>query len=473
MLTLNIDIPEIQAELFELVRMFDSDSFLENIAIDFFYNKSPNAVTIIISGKVYTLEKPTFLETEHSFPRKYLVRICKLLLYITLSTHLKKDLPWGALTGIRPTKKVYEMLESGFSFKEVAEKLEDEYFLSSKKAQLAVEVVENQSDILPKKSDREQLFNLYVHIPFCPSRCNYCSFVSVPMSKQKKLVGNYVEQLVREIEFCKKLIAENKQDIFSIYIGGGTPTSLSDGEFEIILSAIGENFAKVEYTVEAGRPDTITKEKCNIMKKFGVTRISVNPQSLHNKTLESIGRDHTAEDFFNAYDLVKKYGFDINVDLIVGLENETQDDFLHTLNDVVKLNPENITIHTLCKKRGSKINSRFDILSYTTNVNASEMLNTAIEKLSQSDYSPYYLYRQKNALENLENIGFSKSNKQCINNITVMEEILSVIAAGAGAISKRIFRQDNRIERLANPKDVHCYLNRETEIITNKEKFFL
>jgi len=475
MLTLKSDVEKIEAELLELVRMFDSGNLLKDIAIVFYYNKLADSIIITIDGKEYKFEKTVLPHINSHEIRKFFVRTCKIALYKALKSHFKHDLPWGALTGIRPTKMLYEMLGQGVLLKNAVKNLEDQYFVSPKKTRLVAEIVKNQNEQLLKKEDRKRFINLYVHIPFCPSRCNYCSFVSVPMVKQKQLVASYIKQLIEEIEVSKAIIQKNNQVLFSVYIGGGTPTSLNDSDFEAVLNAIGKNETKIEYTVEAGRPDTITKEKCDLMKRFGVTRVSVNPQSLHNKTLQNIGRLHTAQDFFTAYEIAKKHYFDINVDLIAGLQGEKQKDFLYTLDRILDLKPENLTIHTLCQKRGSEAiinnqNCRGDGLWLMPKV--SDMIDDSISKLTQVDYRPYYLYRQKNALDNLENIGFSLPNKQCVNNITVMEEILSVIACGAGAISKRIFIKDNRIERLATPKDIKCYLERKEEVLKKKKIFF-
>jgi len=447
------NVEHIQNELNELVRMFDIEDNIELFYDVDMVRVSIGEVMYSYSGRALRAPIGDAAHGVVHVNRKLLVRTCKLALYYALKTHLQRDLPWGALTGIRPTKMVYELLAEQDSLFKAQQILTEDYFVSTKKAWLVCEVVKNQQAVLSQIAPKKQrLVNLYVHIPFCPTRCRYCSFLSLPIQKHSKLVAPYIKKLREEIELKKREIKASGQEIFSVYIGGGTPTALSVDDLESVLKALGKPNAGTEFTVEAGRPDTIDVQKLQLLKAYGVSRVSVNPQSLKPQTLEAIGRAHTVEDFYSAYDLSKVHGFNINVDLIAGLEGETLDDFLSTLEGVVALKPHNITVHTLCAKRGAELKA------LGLNADIDSIIDSAIGRLELSGYNPYYLYRQKKTLGNLENIGFSLAGFECSNNISVMEEVLPVVGLGAGAISKSICHKTNLITRNANPKDVHMYL---------------
>ena len=314
--------------------------------------------------------------------------------------------------------------------------------------------------------DSEQYVNLYVHIPFCVTKCSYCSFVTHIVDKCRDIISDYCDKLAKEIACSIEQISRQNQKIYSIYIGGGTPTAIDDLNLEKILSACSGH--DVEFTCEAGRPDTITDSKLNLMKKYGVTRICVNPQTLNDSTLIAIGRSHSAKDFFDAYKRAEKLGFDINVDLIAGLKGESLDDFISSYNQIVALRPANFTVHTLCIKNGSELKN----LGGATNDAIDDMVEYAQSNAAKNGYVPYYLYRQKQMLGNFENVGYCLNGKQCANNITTMEEILSVVGCGAGAISKRVFAAEHRIERLANLRDARLYLQDFDERLQKKAKFF-
>ncbi|MCL2375215.1 MAG: coproporphyrinogen dehydrogenase HemZ [Firmicutes bacterium] len=470
MLTTNI--PNIYAELNEVVRIFITEDSAADFVIDF---SLTDKIVIRINNQIHTFPYPKELGPNPIIQKRNQLRTCKKALFLALKAHFKQNPPWGALTGIRPTKLVYEMQQEENSLEVIAERLQSEYFVSPQKADLACEIVKNQKGYFEKKP---HLVNLYIHVPFCPTRCHYCSFISVPIQKQKHLVAEYVENLCIEIENAKNLIKQNNQEIYSVYIGGGTPTVLEDAQFESVLKAIAVKnlpIPKIEFSCEAGRPDTITDKKIALMQKYGVTRVSVNPQSLNDTTLQKIGRGHSAQDFFDVFQKVKAAGFIINVDLMAGLEGESITDFQNTLDQILPLSPYNITVHTLAAKRGSKLFEEKQIKptdGFIPLVNSvSAMTDYALDTLKQNNYKPYYLYRQKRAQENLENVGFSLPNTQCVNNITVMEEMLSVVACGAGAISKKINHATNYIERYANPKDVKLYLERFNTILLAKLDF--
>ena len=371
------------------------------------------------------------------------------------------EVPWGSLTGIRPSKLVYDMLSEGVTLDECRVEMQKRFSVSERKANLICDIVKNQDGFYQKN---ERLFNLYVHIPFCTTKCNYCSFITEPLHRCKKLIPDYVKTLRREIEDAVSLISEQGK-LFSVYVGGGTPTAL-DAE-DLIALFKGFPFSDVEFTVEAGRPDTITKEKMDALKELGVNRVCVNPQTLNDETLRRIGRAHTREDFFEKYSLVSEYGFRINVDLIAGLNGETLNDFKYTLDKINQLRPDNITVHTLSRKNGSALKNegRYE------NDEVSEMVAYAYDELTKAGYLPYYLYRQKQMLGNQENVGYCLEGTQCANNVTTMEDCLSVIACGAGAITKIVLPTENRIERFADIRDVRLYLQTFEEKLKDKRIF--
>ncbi len=385
--------------------------------------------------------------------KRYEKRYAKLSLYKAVSTYLNVSLPWGALTGIRPSKLAYT---EGEKWKDFFLKT---MHVSSPKADVIEKILNAQK---PYMVEAGSVYDLFVSIPFCPSRCAYCSFISCEIGKEK-LINEYIDALVSEINHAKSL---NKK-FRSIYVGGGTPVSISNEHFERVLDAIG--CSSVEYTIEAGRPDCITEDKLKIMKEHNVTRLCVNPQTFNDKTLELIGRKHTAKDILEKFELVKKYGFDINMDLIAGLYGETFEDFKYSLDKTISLDPENITVHTLSLKKGSKLKETTERL---TTKDIEKMVDYSHNTLQTAGYNPYYLYRQKYMAGNLENTGYSKPNKECVYNIDIMEEIGQIVACGANAVSKVIFGNENRIERVGAPKDIASYLLKFNKIIEEKDKFF-
>lgn len=445
MLKLNSDY-SIENELTEVAGLFFDPQSVDTEIDCFFLQTSPY---ITIDGE--------FFAVRLGKQEKKFSRACKVELYKALSAYTGKTFPWGALTGVRPTKLGYEIVSSGGDIVEGLKK----YCVSERKAEIIKQIVNNQRGFC--RSTRK--LNLYIHIPFCTSRCNYCSFVSLTAKGNEKLMEQYAEYLIKEIESGAKLISEQDYTVDSVYIGGGTPTALTESELKAVLCAI--PYKGVEFTVEAGRPDTITPQKLDIMQECGVTRISINPQSFSDKTLRSIGRNHTAEDICRVYEAARGR-FDINMDLIAGLSDETPTDFAQSVNKAIDLRPQNITVHTLSRKNGSLLKNEH--ANFTVGV--SEMVEDAYNLLTAAGYEPYYLYRQKNMLENLENIGYTLKGKACRNNITTMEEFYSVFACGAGAISKRLF-DEGRIERFANVRDVKLYIDQFDERLDKKTKFFL
>ena len=402
---------------------------------------------------------------DRNFPDRYLKRYAKLAVFdILQSIKPDKILPWGSLTGIRPTKLYYELIkECSGDYMKAMNMLIDTFKVTPAKAQLVKEIIKNQKNII--KNDN--LVDLYINIPFCPSKCYYCSFISAPIDKCRDQVEPYLEALIKEISATKELISSKNYIVKSIYIGGGTPTILDANQMDRLLSAIDYNVA--EFTVECGRPDTITADKLDVLKKHNVTRISINPQTFCNKTLKTIGRNHTSQDILDAYKLALNYNFSINMDLIAGLGGESLLTFKKSLNKAIECYPDNITVHTLSIKRGSELKTEGGETS-TEDV-VSKMIEYSYPTLIDAGYKPYYMYKQKNMLGNLENIGYFR-DKVSIFNIDSMEEFASIIACGANAISKRYYSLNNKIERFANLKNISEYITRIDEMIDKKNALF-
>ncbi len=379
-------------------------------------------------------------------------------------------LPWGVLTGIRPAKTAAELLSQGYSSQQVRRLFEEELLVTPPKTALMLQAAEKELTVV--RNQHPNGCSLYVGIPFCPTRCAYCSFISKTYRDDKVLTA-FLAQLQEEIRVTAETIRQNGWIIDSVYFGGGTPTTLNPQQLQLILQTLSDHMdlsAVKEFTVEAGRPDTITEEKLLLLKQYGVNRISINPQTLHNKTLQAIGRAHTVEQFFEAFQLARKIGFDaINTDLIAGLPGETAGDFENTLEQIIRLEPENITVHTLSLKRASRLSQEQADVSEEESV-VSEMLSIASELLSGNGYEPYYLYRQKNILDNLENVGYSKPGYESIYNIYMMEETQTTVAVGGGGITKLVNRETGKIDRLPNPKLAEEYLLQKNIILTRKRE---
>ena len=455
---INTNIEFLSCDLNEVLNLFQSGNDLK-IKHQFKENDGKFVNTITINGKVFAYGNFVGAITDPICHKRLLKRYAKLSLYKALSKFFEKELPWGALTGIRPTKLAYQQIKESGEFEEF---FTDTMKVSESKTNLIKNVLDSQKDIY--KIDEENT-DFFAFIPFCPSRCKYCSFISADIKSAQKYVDEYVDALIDEINFSKKFI----KNLRSIYIGGGTPVALSNSQLDKVLKSLDSINTGVEYTVEAGRPDAITKENLQILKNHGVTRICINPQTFIDRTLVSLGRNHTASQVEEKY-LMAKEMFDINMDLIAGLEGESYEDFKYSLDKAISLNPENITVHTLCIKKGSRLAESEQYLSGEV---VSDMVEYAHQNLSKSGYMPYYLYRQKYMAGNLENVGYTKPNKACVYNIDIMEEISNNVACGANAISKRIFNGGERIERSASPKDVLTYLNKLDIIKKDKEKLFL
>ncbi len=395
----------------------------------------------------------------------------KRAIYESLSQRTKKSLPWGTLTGIRPTKISLKMLEEGASDSSVADYMGKTYLTSQEKIDLSLSVSHKEQEIL-RPIDYDNGYSIYIGIPFCPSTCLYCSFTSYPIGLWKNKLDDYLDALEKEMVFTKEAMADKK--LTTIYIGGGTPTSLDAEHLQKLLSLIDKYFdtrSLLEYTVEAGRPDSITYEKLQVMKAHPVTRISINPQTMNQKTLDLIGRFHKVEDIYRVYGWAKELGFEnINMDLILGLPGETIEDVQHTLDEVVKLAPDNLTVHSLALKHSSRLN--IDREAYDDYlIDNSQAHMDACEKAAKAlGMEAYYLYRQKNMAANLENIGFSTPGKEGIYNILIMEEKQTIMALGAGCSSKFVSNHGATVTRCENVKDVQLYMDRIDEMIERKRQ---
>lgn len=415
----------------------------------------------------------TLLEGQEAYEetedRKIRKNKLKQVLYKLLSQLTGQTLPWGNLTGIRPTKIAMGLIESGMSNVQAADYMRETYFTSNEKTALAITIANRERELL-KDIDYENGYSLYVGIPFCPSICLYCSFSSSPLQWWKDQVDAYLDALLKELDFIAEAMKDRVLD--TIYIGGGTPTTLEPEQLERLLGHISAKFPVYqvkEYTVEAGRPDSITREKLQAIRKFPVTRISVNPQTMNQATLELIGRKHTVEDTRHAFALARECGFDnINMDIIVGLPGEKKEEVQYTLEEIKKLDPDSLTVHSLAVKRAARLRMFQEQYEEMEFINNQEIMDMAMNYAYQCGMGPYYLYRQKNMCGNLENIGYAKVDKAGIYNILIMEEKQSILAAGAGASTKFVFQNGERIERAENVKDVANYIRRIDEMIERK-----
>lgn len=416
--------------------------------------------------------------------KKEFRNIIKLAVYRLLCQISGRKLPWGDLTGVRPTKIAMSRLVDADDGSDLHDEIVDYYMniydVSGSKAELATRVAEKELELV-RKIDMNNDYCLYVGIPFCPSRCLYCSFTSYPIGVYADKSVIYVDKLCRELDF----IAEKYKDrrLVAVYVGGGTPTSISHELLDKLLGHIVSVFSLEdedkkavlrEFTVEAGRPDSITAKKLDVMKKYGITRISINPQTMNDDTLRTIGRAHTAEQTREAFLMARNAGFDnINMDLIAGLPGENLDSMKHTLDEIRKLNPESITVHSLAIKRAANLRQKMDEYGASINQDMDAMHEMVAEAVKELGMEPYYMYRQKNIGGNLENVGYARNACECLYNVLIMEEMTDIIAAGAGSSTKLVYHDENRVERVENCKSVDDYIDRFDEMIDRKKKAFV
>lgn len=393
--------------------------------------------------------------------------------YDVLSAFTGKHPHWGILTGVRPLKVVHHMMDEGLNAQEALEELKAEYRVRDDKASLLVETAINQRDIL--KSASADTVSLYIHIPFCTTRCLYCSFPSTVMDGCRDMVDAYIDSLILEFNRVVSVLLEKGIAIQSLYMGGGTPTALGYAQLERLLSSLYmllDGCSVKEYTVECGRPDTLDIDKLSLLKAFGVNRISINPQTMNQETLDEIGRKHTVEQVISRFHMARYVGFDcVNMDIIVGLPGEGVEHMERTMESIAALQPDNLTVHTLAVKRASRLKESLDKYPLTSDETAENMLKVCQGWVRAMGMVPYYLYRQKYMVGNLENVGYTKPGKACIYNIQMMGEAQTIWAFGAGAVSKVYFPENDCIQRVPNVKDVKEYMERLDEMVDRKMKF--
>lgn len=455
MLTTNVQF--LSAEIMDVLRLFGAE---DRDFAHTFRRDGDNFINIIeCGGECRTFSDIWRPRDELEFKR-FAKRSAKLAFYLLLSQESGKSLPWGALTGIRPTKMAYGELAAGRDFAPLFKK----FCVSGGNIDIVRRVLAAQGYIYRANCGNGE--DIFVSLPFCPTKCEYCSFITAPVGAVEKYIESYINCLVEEIYSLKGIISR----VNSVYVGGGTPFCLSAEQLSRVYGAINSlNIGGAEFTVEAGRPDTFTPEKLEVTFRAGVNRICVNPQTFSDKTLTAIGRKHTSEQTFRAYEMASQYPFDINIDLIAGLADENIIDFSRSLDAAIALSPSNITVHSLCLKAGSRLKESVSRLAVS---DIDGMIALSREKLTASGYCPYYLYRQKYQAGAGENVGWSLPGRECVYNVDTMEEICSNIAVGAGAISKRVYGGGSRIERLASPKDIPTYLNKYKEIIEKRNELF-
>lgn len=425
-----------------------------------------------ISGKDESIIIKAWTPQNDGREKRFLHEEFKTELYRQLSKLTGRTLPWGKLTGVRPSKIAVGMLEEGYDDSKVIETFRDVHFVSENKAKLALQVAHKELDIL-ERIDYRKGYSLYIGIPFCPTTCLYCSFTSYPLEVWKDRVEDYLQALFKEIDYVSGKLEGKRPD--TVYFGGGTPTTLSEDQLDRLLDKVKKSFnvsASCEFTVEAGRPDSITAGKLKVLKKHGVQRISINPQTMNQETLDIIGRKHTVEQVIEAFAMARQCGFDnINVDLIMGLPGEDEEKIRHTLDEVKKLRPESLTVHSLAIKRAAALNVwREKYRAYALN-NTDEIIDSAAACAKDLGMEPYYMYRQKNMAGNFENVGYAIPGMECIYNILIMEEKQSIVALGAGASTKIVIPKDDgsvRIERIENVKSVKDYTERIDEMLERK-----
>lgn len=439
------------------------------VRLGFYYPSSPGTARIVLwqqkgerGERRFSFVSPRDKETKTNL---------KYALYCLLAEQTQKKLPWGTLTGIRPTKIPMAMLEDGKTEEEIRFHMEQELLCSEEKSKLSLDIAKREREIL-KEIDYENGYSLYIGIPFCPTTCLYCSFTSYPIASWEKRMEAYIQALFREIAYTAEQFRDKKLN--TIYFGGGTPTTLSAEYLDRLLTKVEESFDLrflKEYTVEAGRPDSVTREKLEVLRRHPVTRISINPQTMKEETLKIIGRRHTVQQVRDVYAMARAMGFDnINMDLILGLPDEDMEDVRHTMEELKRLGPDNITVHSLAIKRAARLNMFRDQYKDYRLENSEEMMDLTARFAEEMGLFPYYLYRQKNMAGNLENVGYAAPGKAGIYNILIMEEKQTIVALGAGATTKAVWK--DRIERAENVKDVGIYIEQIEEMIERKRRLF-
>lgn len=435
--------------------------------------KSGNISTVIVDNNEHN--KKIFAKTNKKLDnniRTISKRIIERSLFYYLNEKFDANVPWGILTGIRPVKIVQELLDDGLEIEDIRENMKKQYLIREEKLDLITDIALRERPFIYPVTDKK--ISLYVSVPFCPTRCLYCSFPSHPLEKFGSYRHEYVETVLKEAEGVADIIEKQGKEIETLYIGGGTPTALEAEDLEYLIQGLFErlDLSNIkEFTVEAGRPDSITREKLEALKRNNVSRISINPQTMNQETLDFVGRKHSVEDIKDCFILARELGFDnINMDLILGLPGENLEMVENTMKEIVSLNPESVTVHTLALKRASDLNINMEsykdaLIGYQTVI---DMISLSRKYMDEYGYNPYYMYRQKHMLGNLENIGYAKEGYECLYNMQIMEEKQSNYAIGAGAVSKFVYLDENRIERVDDVKNLQVYLERVDDMILKK-----
>ena len=470
-------------EVAELIKLFTTQfKFVDNKYVGMtlensvvYYNDKVFSKTVYLENyqAIYdSLDHRSIADLSEQEIKKVTKETIKRSMYNVLMKKFNSYVPWGILTGIRPVKIVHTLLDKNLSDEDIRENLKTNYLISDEKIDLALNIAKRERKFI-YPIDKNKI-SLYVSIPFCPTRCYYCSFPANPLKQFGHLKKDYIDKLIIEIKGLAKLLKETNKEIETLYIGGGTPTTLDAEEMDILIKALFKelDLSKIkEFTVEAGRPDTINREILECLKKNNVTRISINPQTMNQETLDKIGRGHSVEEIKEAFNLAREIGFDnINMDLILGLEGENVEMVRNTLEEIKKLSPESLTVHTLAIKRASKLKEKMDEYVLTQYEEMVKMIDLSMEYAKEMNLNPYYMYRQKQMLGNLENIGYAKEGYECIYNMQIMEEKQSNYALGAGSISKFVYVDEDRIERVENVKNVEQYIDRVEEMIDRKKE---
>ena len=429
-----------------------------------------------------TVDGDTILE--ETLPEDYTKNSVKAAVYQAFVKKTGRILPWGILTGIRPAKIPLRMIMEGRGREDILLSLRDEYLLSRGKVQLVYDVAAKEYSLI-RDFDHKNSYNLYIGIPFCPSICGYCSFSSYDYKTHEGKVDAYLKALEKEIAFLARMAEEGKKRLHTIYIGGGTPTSLDEEQLRQLMDMLHRHLpvspTLLEFTVEAGRPDSLTKKKLQILKEAGVTRISINPQTMKQRTLDLLGRRHSVEQVREVFYQAREIGFDnINMDLIVGLPKEDEVDFAGTMLQIHDMDPDSVTIHTLVIKRASRM--RREQLEQGEQMYPEDMLIPVLQKYSEDmlrsyGYEPYYMYRQKNKAgttrnTNQENVAYARPGKECLYNIFIMEELETIAALGSGGSTKYVLHEEDRMERIENVKSVDDYISRIDEMIERKKELW-
>ncbi len=421
-----------------------------------------------LKHEFYPTDKQTVMKVDGSLDKNNI----KAFVYQSLEAYTQKSLPWGNLTGIRPTKIAMGMLEQGKSDVDIASFMRDTHFVSDEKVKLSIDIAHREKDLLSPLHIKDG-YSLYIGIPFCPTTCLYCSFTSYPICTYEKVVEDYIDCVCKEMDYVAE--AYRNKHLDTIYIGGGTPTTLTAQQLERLITHLEQTFDLsdvLEFTVEAGRADSITLDKLQVLKNHNITRISVNPQTMKDETLRLIGRRHTVEQVKDAYAMAREVGFDnINMDIILGLPGETEADVNNTIEEIRKLAPDSLTVHSLAIKRASKLRNWIEENGIACLNNTDKTMEIAAAGAKAMGMDPYYLYRQKNMSGNFENVGYAEPGKYGIYNILIMEELQTIMALGAGSISK-IVLPDGRIERADNVKDVKLYIEKIDEMLERKQALF-